>query len=58
MEEEYKVKSTILHLDIPAILKAHKEVTAKIRSAEKTIETKTLLVKETKREACLNWQKD
>ena len=49
MEEEYKVESTILHLDIPAILKAHKEVTKKIRSAEKTIETKTLLEKNEKR---------
>ena len=53
MEEEYKVKSTILHLDTPAILKAHKEVTAKIRSAEKTIETKTLLVKERKEKLSL-----
>ncbi len=48
MEEEYKVESTILHLDFPAILKAHKEVTKKIRAAEKTIETKTLLVKKRK----------
>ena len=53
MEEEYKVESTILHLDIPAILKAHKEVTAKIRSAEKTIETKTLLVKKRKEKLAL-----
>ena len=53
MEEEYKVKSTILNLDIPAILKAHKEVTKKIRAAEKTIETKTLLVKERKEKLSL-----
>ena len=53
MEEEYKVESTILHLDFPALLKAHKEVTTKIRAAEKTIETKTLLVKKRKEKLAL-----
>jgi hypothetical protein len=53
MEEEYKVASTILHLDFPAILKAHQDVINKIRIAEKTIETKTLLVKKRKEKLAL-----
>ena len=53
MEEEYKGKSSIFHLDFPAILKAHKEVTEKIRAADKTIETKTMLVKKRREELAL-----
>lgn len=53
MEEEHKVKSTIFHPDLPALLKAHKEVTTRINSAQKTIETKTKLVKERKQKISL-----
>ncbi len=40
MEEEYKVESTILHLDFPAILKAHKEVTEKSELQKKPLKQK------------------
>ena len=53
MEEEHKVKPTIFHPDLPALLKAHKEVTTRIKAAQKTIETKTQLVKERKKKIAL-----
>jgi hypothetical protein len=53
MEEEHKVKPTIFHPNFPAVLKAHQEVTTRIKAVQKTIETKTQLVKKRKKKITL-----
>ncbi len=48
MEDEYKVKSALSTPNLNALLIAHKQISIKIRAAEKTIETKIQLIKKRK----------